>query len=63
MYGTWSRHDCPGLSVTYVRVQIIVLDGGQVVERGSHQELLRQGGRYAALVNAQERTQQQTLQL
>jgi ATP-binding cassette subfamily B protein len=30
--------------------QIVVLDGGAVVERGSHAELVAQGGRYAALV-------------
>lgn len=41
--------------------QIVVLDGGQVVERGAHKQLLRSGGRYAALVSAQELTLQQTL--
>jgi len=30
--------------------QIVVLDSGQVVERGTHEELLERGGRYAALV-------------
>jgi ATP-binding cassette, subfamily B, bacterial len=30
--------------------QIAVLDGGAVVERGPHGELLAAGGRYAALV-------------
>ncbi|MGW7361011.1 ABC transporter ATP-binding protein [Streptomyces sp. NPDC054802] len=31
--------------------QIVVLDGGRMVERGTHQQLLDQGGRYAALVD------------
>lgn len=30
--------------------QIVVLDGGRTAERGSHDELLNQAGRYAALV-------------
>jgi ATP-binding cassette subfamily B protein len=33
--------------------QIIVLDHGAVIERGSHDELLVQGGRYATLFNLQ----------
>jgi ATP-binding cassette, subfamily B, bacterial len=30
--------------------QIVVLDAGQIVERGSHDELIDRGGRYAALL-------------
>ncbi|MGH2602358.1 MAG: ATP-binding cassette domain-containing protein, partial [Dehalococcoidia bacterium] len=32
---------------------IVVMDGGTIVERGSHEDLLARGGRYAALVRGQ----------
>jgi ABC-type transport system involved in Fe-S cluster assembly fused permease/ATPase subunit len=34
--------------------EIVVLDGGALVERGTHASLLRQNGRYAALWHAQQ---------
>lgn len=33
--------------------EIIVLDGGQIVQRGTHDELMAQGGRYATLIEAE----------
>ena len=35
--------------------QIVVLDRGRIVERGTHDELLRRGGRYAVLAGALQR--------
>jgi ATP-binding cassette, subfamily B, bacterial len=38
------------LSTVYDADQIVVLDGGRIVERGTHDELVLLGGRYAELV-------------
>jgi ATP-binding cassette subfamily B protein len=35
--------------------EIFVLDAGRIVERGRHEDLLRQNGLYARLWQAQER--------
>ena len=34
---------------------IVVMDGGRVVEQGSHDELMKAGGRYSELVAYQRR--------
>ena len=33
--------------------QILVIDGGKIIEQGTHDELLKQGGRYATVFNHQ----------
>jgi len=38
------------LSTVQKADQIVVLDGGRIVERGAHDELIERGGRYAQLV-------------
>ena len=41
------------LSTILAADQILVVDGGRIVERGTHAELLEQGGLYARLYNEQ----------
>src|SRR6185503_14661070 len=43
------------LSTIFSADQILVLDGGRIVERGTHRELLAKGGRYRELYEAQYR--------
>ncbi|WP_339801444.1 ATP-binding cassette domain-containing protein, partial [uncultured Marinobacter sp.] len=40
---------------------ILVMDAGRIAERGSHQELLAAGGRYAELWNQQQRQREDVL--
>ncbi|HET9765650.1 MAG TPA: hypothetical protein VFS60_02310, partial [Thermoanaerobaculia bacterium] len=43
------------LSTIFSADQILVMDGGRIVERGKHRELLAEGGRYRDLYEAQYR--------
>ena len=40
------------LSTVTAADRILVMDAGRIVERGTHQQLLDQGGRYANLVRS-----------
>jgi ATP-binding cassette subfamily B protein len=40
--------------------QILVMDGGQIVERGAHDELLQRNGMYAQMWNLQKRVEQES---
>lgn len=44
------------LGSTQAADKIIVLDGGRLLEEGSHQELLANNGEYAAMWRIQART-------
>ena len=35
--------------------EIIMMDSGRIVERGTHEELMRLGGAYASLMNAENK--------
>ena len=49
------------LSTIFGADQICVVDGGRIVERGTHEELLQQGGLYSALYNIQFKKGEQEL--
>ena len=38
--------------------QILVLDGGQIVQRGTHSQLMAQGGLYQAFVSGRKESGQ-----
>lgn len=40
--------------------EIIVLDGGAVSERGTHDQLMKKGGRYTELLRMQQQQQLET---
>jgi len=42
--------------------QILFIEGGEVVERGTHEELLAKGGRYKALYDLQVRPGEEPLE-
>lgn len=48
--------------VSCAAMQIAYLENGQVVEAGSHAELLRKGGRYAELWNQQASNVKETIE-
>ncbi len=51
------------LSIAREADQIIVLDHGEIVERGTHSELLRAGGMYSTMVKSQALAQQMEITL
>ena len=42
------------ISISKIATKVIVLDGGKIVEEGTHDELLKAGGLYAKLYNLQK---------
>jgi ABC-type transport system involved in cytochrome bd biosynthesis fused ATPase/permease subunit len=49
------------LATVRIAEQIVVLDDGAIIERGSHEELLMQEGRYWQLYQAQYRRERDAL--
>lgn len=45
------------LSTVVDAYEILVMDSGQIIERGNHQDLLHQGGRYAGMWAVQQSTE------
>ncbi|NJK53742.1 MAG: hypothetical protein HC936_14830 [Leptolyngbyaceae cyanobacterium SU_3_3] len=44
------------IGILMIADQILVLESGQIIERGTHSDLLAPGGRYAAMWQAQQNT-------
>ncbi|MCH8313949.1 MAG: ABC transporter ATP-binding protein, partial [Nitrospinae bacterium] len=51
------------MSIAREADQIIVLDQGQIVERGTHSELLRKGGIYSTMFESQALARQMEITL
>ena len=43
------------LSIVKNADQILVVSGGRIAEAGTHDELLKKGGKYAAMWNAEQK--------
>ena len=46
------RHRSPSIRSAAIADQVLVLNGGRIVEQGAHAQLLARGGLYAALYRA-----------